>query len=43
MNTTSRKYTYADDVGSIAQGTTLSEVESTLDKDTAKFQKYFKT
>jgi len=40
-NTTSRKFIYADDVGLVAQGTTLAEVESTLGKDIAKLQKYF--
>jgi hypothetical protein len=43
VNTTFRKFTYADDVDFIAQGTTMSEVESTLDKDIVKLQKYFKT
>lgn len=43
VNTTSRKFTYADDVGLISRGTTISEVESTLGKDISKLQKYFKT
>lgn len=38
VNTTSRKFTYADDVGLISRGTTISEVESTLGR-----QRYFKT
>jgi len=38
VNTTFRKFTYADDVGLISQGTTISEVESTPGKDTTTFQ-----
>jgi sugar-specific transcriptional regulator TrmB len=34
-------FIYADDVGLVAQGTALDEVERTLDKDIAILQKIF--
>lgn len=43
VDTITKEFIYAYDVGLVAQGTTLSEVESTLGKDIAKLQKYFKT
>jgi hypothetical protein len=42
-NTKSRKFINTDDVGLVAQGTTLVEIEMTLGKDIAILHKYFKT
>lgn len=40
-NTVSRKCIYADDVALVTQGTPFEEIESVLNADLVKVQKYF--